>query len=58
MLRPLTVCEITEALLIVDDDYYDDLDINEMPDAVDEDYINNENGQELKPMIFLPWMDL
>ncbi|ORY56379.1 ankyrin-1, partial [Pseudomassariella vexata] len=37
-LRPLTVCEISEALLINDD--CDDLPIEEMPDSIDEDYIN------------------
>ncbi|KAH6883514.1 hypothetical protein B0T10DRAFT_551286, partial [Thelonectria olida] len=39
-LRPLTVCEITEAVLI--DDGCDDLPVEEMPDLVDEDYIDSE----------------
>ncbi|KAF2469631.1 ankyrin-1, partial [Lindgomyces ingoldianus] len=38
-LQPLTVCEIAEALLVHDD--YDDLPIEEMPDSIDEDYINS-----------------
>jgi ankyrin repeat protein len=39
-LRPLTVLEITEAL-IVDDDA-EDLSIEELPDAIDDDYISTE----------------
>ncbi|KAH7151968.1 ankyrin-1 [Dactylonectria estremocensis] len=39
-LRPLTICEITEAVLIDDD--CDDLPIDELPDAIDEDYIDSE----------------
>ncbi|OHW99193.1 ankyrin repeat domain-containing protein 52 [Colletotrichum incanum] len=39
-LRPLTVCEITEAVLINDD--CDDLPLDEMPDSVDDDYIESE----------------
>ncbi|KAK1991101.1 hypothetical protein LX36DRAFT_538107, partial [Colletotrichum falcatum] len=39
-LRPLTVCEITEAVLINDD--CDDLPVDEMPDSVDDDYIESE----------------
>ncbi|SPO00191.1 related to ankyrin [Cephalotrichum gorgonifer] len=38
--RPLTVYEITEALLIDID--YDDLPVDEMPDSVDQDYIDSE----------------
>ncbi|KAM0271628.1 hypothetical protein ACHAQH_009035, partial [Verticillium albo-atrum] len=37
-LRPLTVGEITEAVLIVEED--EDLLADELPDAVDDDYIN------------------
>ncbi|KAF6782827.1 ankyrin repeat domain-containing protein 52 [Colletotrichum sojae] len=39
-LRPLTVCEITEAVLINDD--CDDLPIDDLPDAIDDDYIESE----------------
>ncbi|TQN72406.1 Vegetative incompatibility protein HET-E-1 [Colletotrichum shisoi] len=39
-LRPLTVCEITEAVLIHDD--CDDLPLDELPDFVDDDYIESE----------------
>ncbi|KAF6805834.1 ankyrin repeat domain-containing protein 52 [Colletotrichum plurivorum] len=39
-LRPLTVYEITEAVLINDD--CDDLPIDDMPDAIDDDYIESE----------------
>ncbi|KAJ0164028.1 Ankyrin-1 [Colletotrichum tanaceti] len=39
-LRPLTVCEITEAVLISDDG--DDLPLDELPDSVDDDYIESE----------------
>ncbi|KAK4173963.1 hypothetical protein QBC36DRAFT_313395 [Triangularia setosa] len=39
-MRPLTVDEITEAVLIVQDD--EDLLADELPDTVDDDYIENE----------------
>ncbi|GKT46153.1 vegetative incompatibility protein HET-E-1 [Colletotrichum spaethianum] len=39
-LRPLTVCEITEAVLINDD--CEDLPLDEMPDSIDDDYIESE----------------
>lgn len=39
-LRPLTVYEITKAVLIRDD--YDNLSINNMPDTIDNDYIESE----------------
>lgn len=39
-LRPLTVNEITEALLVTEDD--SDFPAGEMPDAIDEDYIDGE----------------
>jgi ankyrin repeat protein len=39
--RPLTILEITEALLIVDDNC-EDLSVNELPDAIDEDYVSSE----------------
>ncbi|KAH7110518.1 hypothetical protein B0J13DRAFT_591130 [Dactylonectria estremocensis] len=38
-LRPLTVCEVTEAVLI---DESEDLPIEDLPDAVDDDYIDSE----------------
>ena len=41
-LRPLTILEITEALLIVDDDNCEDILVDELPDTVDEDYISSE----------------
>ncbi|KAH8742918.1 prion-inhibition and propagation-domain-containing protein, partial [Diaporthe sp. PMI_573] len=37
-LRPLTVCEVTEAVLI---DESEDLPIEDLPDAVDDDYIDS-----------------
>ncbi|KAJ5787905.1 hypothetical protein N7457_002895 [Penicillium paradoxum] len=39
-LRPLTVSEITAALLVQDDS--DELLLDELPDSIDEDYINTE----------------
>ncbi|GJC88106.1 ankyrin repeat and KH domain-containing protein 1 [Colletotrichum liriopes] len=39
-LRPLTVCEITEAVLINND--CDDLPVDELPDSVDDDYVESE----------------
>jgi ankyrin repeat protein len=41
-LRPLTILEITDALLIIDDDNCEDLLVNELPDAIDEEYIKSE----------------
>lgn len=41
-LRPLTILELTEALLIVDDDNCEDLLVDELPDTIDEDYISSE----------------
>ncbi|KAH6959932.1 prion-inhibition and propagation-domain-containing protein [Ilyonectria sp. MPI-CAGE-AT-0026] len=38
-LRPITVCEIAEAVLI---DECEDLPLEDLPDAVDDDYINSE----------------
>ncbi|PQE15343.1 Ankyrin repeat domain-containing 52 protein [Rutstroemia sp. NJR-2017a WRK4] len=40
--RPLSISEITEAILVKDDDSYNDLLVDELPDAIDEDYINTE----------------
>jgi ankyrin repeat protein len=40
-LRPLTILEITEALLIVDDDDCEDLSVDELPDTIDEEYIKS-----------------
>ncbi|KAF4485947.1 Ankyrin-1 [Colletotrichum fructicola Nara gc5] len=39
-LRPLTVCEITEAVLLTDD--CDDFPVDQMPDSVDNDYVQGE----------------
>lgn len=41
-LRPLTVCEMTEAVLVNDDDDMDDFPTDDLPCALDDDYINNE----------------
>ncbi|KAF9770526.1 hypothetical protein IL306_011910, partial [Fusarium sp. DS 682] len=38
-LRPLTVCEIIEAVLIVE---FEDLPLDDLPDAVDDDYVASE----------------
>ncbi|KAJ4190509.1 hypothetical protein NW767_011337 [Fusarium falciforme] len=38
-LRPLTVCEITEAALILESE---DLPLEDLPDAVDDDYVDSE----------------
>ncbi|KAM3428024.1 hypothetical protein MY4824_009090 [Beauveria thailandica] len=38
-LRPLTVCEITEAVLIIESE---NLPLEDLPDAVDDDYVNTE----------------
>ncbi|KAJ4223242.1 hypothetical protein NW757_014380 [Fusarium falciforme] len=38
-LRPLTVCEITEAALIVESE---DLPLEDLPDDVDDDYVDSE----------------
>ncbi|CVL07334.1 uncharacterized protein FMAN_15398 [Fusarium mangiferae] len=38
-LRPLTVCEITEAVLVVE---FEDLPLDDFPDAVDDDYVDSE----------------
>jgi hypothetical protein len=38
-LRPLTVCEITEAVIV---DQYQDLALDDLPDAVDIDYVDTE----------------
>lgn len=40
--RPLTVHEITEALLVVDDDSYGDILVEELPDAIDDEYIDGQ----------------
>ncbi|KAL5349551.1 hypothetical protein ACLOAV_005846 [Pseudogymnoascus australis] len=41
-LRPLTVLEITEALLVMDDDSHDNILVNGLPDEIDEEYVNSE----------------
>ena len=40
--RPLTVGELTVALLVKDDDRCRDLEVEELPDFIDEDYVNGE----------------
>ena len=40
--RPLTVIEMTEALAVRDEDDCDSLQIDEIPDVVDDEYINDE----------------
>jgi len=50
-LRPLKVCEITEALLIDED--CNDLLIDEMPDSIDEDYIDSEIMSLCGPSIII-----
>jgi len=41
-LRPLTVLELTEALLVVDDDSCDDLLVDQIPEDIDDEYVNGE----------------
>ena len=41
-LRPLTVAELTGALLIIDDDDCNDLFVDELPEAIDEEYVHDE----------------
>ena len=41
-LRPLTVHEITEALVVVDNDCCNSFQIDELPDVIDEEYIQDE----------------
>ncbi|OBU00043.1 hypothetical protein VE01_01738 [Pseudogymnoascus verrucosus] len=41
-MRPLTVLEITEALLVMDDDGYDNILVNGLLDEIDEEYVNSE----------------
>jgi ankyrin repeat protein len=42
-LRPLTVLELTEALIVMDDDIeIDDLQIDELPDSIDQDYVDDQ----------------
>ena len=41
-LRPLTILELTEALLVVDDDSCDDLLVDQLPDDIDDEYVNGE----------------
>ncbi|RYP68260.1 hypothetical protein DL771_006762 [Monosporascus sp. 5C6A] len=48
-LRPLTVCEITEAVLI--DENYDDFPIDELPDSVDQAYIDSEISGLCGPLL-------
>ncbi|KAM0655768.1 hypothetical protein ACHAPH_008471 [Verticillium nonalfalfae] len=38
-LRPLTVCEITEAVLVIE---FEDLPLDDLPDVVDDDYVDSE----------------
>lgn len=39
-IRPLTIEELTEALLIIDEDGQDSLDIDDYPDAFDNEYVD------------------
>ncbi|RDW85385.1 hypothetical protein BP5796_03710 [Coleophoma crateriformis] len=41
-LRPLTILELTEALLIMDDNDFEDILLDELPDTIDEEYVNGE----------------
>lgn len=41
-LRPLTILELTEALIVTEKDSCDDLQIDELPDNIDQDYIDDE----------------
>ncbi|RYP26210.1 hypothetical protein DL768_011775 [Monosporascus sp. mg162] len=41
-LRPLTIAELAEALLVVDDNTCADLLVEELPDAIDEEFIDTE----------------
>ncbi|KAH7124619.1 prion-inhibition and propagation-domain-containing protein [Dactylonectria macrodidyma] len=55
-LRPLTVCEITEAVLIHED--CDDFPLDELPDSVDDDYIESEVLDLCGPLLEVrsqPW---
>ncbi|KAI3580740.1 prion-inhibition and propagation-domain-containing protein, partial [Fusarium oxysporum f. sp. albedinis] len=47
-LRPLTACEITEAVLITDSD---DLPVDDLPDTVDGDYVDSEIVDLCGPLI-------
>ncbi|CCF40462.1 ankyrin, partial [Colletotrichum higginsianum] len=49
-LRPLTVCEITEAALIDDSE---DLLLEELPDALDADYIETEIVGLCSPLLMV-----
>ena len=40
--EPLTVNELIVALLIKDDDVCDDLEVDDLPDCIDDDYVNGE----------------
>ena len=41
-IRPLTVLEITEALIIKDNDNYDDLQSDDLPDDIDRDFVDEQ----------------
>ncbi|MCJ1462826.1 hypothetical protein MMC07_001429 [Pseudocyphellaria aurata] len=41
-LRPLTVLEMTEALVVTLDDSNDDLPVDDLPDAIDKEYVDSE----------------
>jgi hypothetical protein len=41
-LRPLTILEISDALLVVDEDSCDDLLVSDLPDDIDDEYVNTE----------------
>lgn len=41
-MRPITVLEVTETLFIVDNDDYDDLQINDLLDGVDKYFVDEQ----------------
>ncbi|MCJ1380976.1 hypothetical protein MMC17_004085 [Xylographa soralifera] len=41
-LRPLTVLEMTEALIVKPEHNVDELDLTDLPDSIDDEYINTE----------------
>lgn len=49
--RPLTIEELTEAVLIVDKDGLDDLDIDYFPDAFDDTYVHSKILHVCGPLI-------
>ena len=41
-LRPLTIAELTEALIIRHTNNSNELDLTDLPDNIDDEYVNNE----------------